>query len=664
MPSLEQVLVGQVVGGRYRIVAQIASGAAATTFEAEDPRMNRRVAVKVYRLSAGINPSVVRRFRDESEAAAELNHPNILTVHDFGQLSVDDRVMPYVVTELVTGGSLRAILDRGRLLSPSQALVFGLDVCRGLDYAHRRGFTHGEVRPANLLFGDDRRVRIAEFGLARIVAERTWADPTSAPMSAARYASPEQARGEAFGPKSDVYSLCITMVEAVTGKVPFTSDSVVATLANRTDRLMPVSADLGPLASVLERAGRPSESDRYTAGELGRALVSVAGKMPRPEPIPIVGGDLFGDITGAVRRPAADPTTAVAVPESHAPSAAVATAVATADGPGKGNGSPPDPPVEAVAEPAPDQIEDGQENGRSRRALLIALVAVVVAAAIIGGAVAYRLIFKPSHEVPAVVGLPEGQALNELSGNGWDIVIERERSDDQLQGVVFRTDPPAAEMLKEGETVLVFVSEGPTLSQLPELANLTLDEAASELEALGLGLAVDREAFDEDVPAGSIISWQVPQQPSLGAGAEVVKGTVISVVVSTGPEPRVIPNLFGVPFDDAKTYLEDVLKLEVARSDDVFNNDVAAGLILESTPVAGETVPRGTTITVVVSKGPDYVVVPDLSGLKLGEARIRLAEVGLVLGAIDGEPAGVVVQQSVPPEGQAIRGTSVDIALF
>jgi serine/threonine-protein kinase len=210
----------------------------------------------------------------------------------------------------------------------------------------------------------------------------------------------------------------------------------------------------------------------------------------------------------------------------------------------------------------------------------------------------------------------------------------------------------------------VYVSEGPTLSVLPELAGLTVDDARAALDALALRLEVAEQRYDETVPEGSVISWQVPEQTTLTAGAEVVKGTTVTVVVSQGPEPREIPNLVGVPYDDAVTFLQDVLKLTVEKADEVFNNDVAAGLILSSTPAAGERVPRGATVSVVVSKGPDYVAVPDLNGLKLGEARIRLAESGLGLGAIEGNPSGVVVGQSVPPGGQAIRGATIDISLF
>ena len=207
-----------------------------------------------------------------------------MAVFDWGA----DEHMPYLVLEYLGGGSLRAMLDRGRLLSPSQALLVGLETSRGLDYAHRRGFVHRDIKPANLLFGEDRRLRIADFGLARAIAEAAWTEPSGVLLGTARYASPEQAKGEPVDGKCDVYSLALTLVESVTGEVPFAGETTVATLMNRLDRLMPVSAELGPLASVIERAGRPDPAERSTAAELGQGLIAAAEKLPRPAPLALV----------------------------------------------------------------------------------------------------------------------------------------------------------------------------------------------------------------------------------------------------------------------------------------------------------------------------------------------------------------------------------------
>ena len=175
---------------------------------------------------------------------------------------------------------------------------------------------HTELTPSKLVFGDDRRLRIVDFGLARLLGEHDWAEPATVATHVARYASPEQAQGQPIDGKTDVYSLALILVEAVTGTVPFAARSTVATLSARIGKLMPVSADLGPLASVLERAGRPEPADRSSAAEFGRGLVKAAEKLPRPTPIPIVVAGPFADDPNRLRRPN-DPTGGIARPEAR-----------------------------------------------------------------------------------------------------------------------------------------------------------------------------------------------------------------------------------------------------------------------------------------------------------------------------------------------------------
>ena len=322
--------VGRVLGGRYRLLAPVGTGASATVFVADDVQLQRRVAVKILHPSLAEDAAFLKRFRAEAQAAAALSHPNVMAVYDWGQDGETTGATPYLVLEYLGGGSLRAMLDRGRQLSPSQALLVGLEAARGLDYAHRRGLVHRDIKPANLLFGQDRRLRIADFGLARAIAEAAWTEPDGVVLGTARYASPEQARGLAVDGKTDVYSLALTLVEAVTGQVPFAADTTVATLMNRLDKLMPVSADLGPLASVLERAGRPEPAERYDAGELARALVQAAEKLPRPAPLALV------PTLVPPGSPASDDTTLVAV--ANRSRADDVTTIAAASG---GNGSVP-----------------------------------------------------------------------------------------------------------------------------------------------------------------------------------------------------------------------------------------------------------------------------------------------------------------------------------
>ncbi|HEY8093434.1 MAG TPA: protein kinase, partial [Acidimicrobiales bacterium] len=374
--------IGRVLGGRYRLVAAVGTGASATVYQADDVQLRRRVAVKVLHPSLAEDAAFLRRFQSEAQAAAALSHPNIMAIFDWG---TDDRV-PYLVLEYLGGGSLRAMLDRGRLLTPSQALLVGLEASRGLDYAHRRGLVHRDIKPANILFGEDRRLRIADFGLARAIADAAWTEPAGVLLGTARYASPEQAKGEPVDGRSDVYSLALTLVESVTGEVPFAGETTVATLMNRLDRLMPVSADLGPLASVIERAGRPDPAERSTAGELGQALIAAAEKLPRPTPLALVAtstGLATADATsiaagaGQMRGPA------TVVDEVGAPTAALArpagsTSVSAPSAPGSAPFSAPAVPTTPLEPFNPDP----GRSGRTLHGFLITLAVLAVTAVV------------------------------------------------------------------------------------------------------------------------------------------------------------------------------------------------------------------------------------------------------------------------------------------
>ena len=281
-------LAGRVLGDRYRVVRMVSAGASTLIADAEDTEVGRPVTVKLVRPEIAESADFRRKFQATMRAMAKLSHPNIAAVYDWGEEEIGRRTTVYAVVEHLAGGSLRDLFDRNRWLEPSQSLMVGLEACRGLDFAHRKRLVHGELTPSKLVFGDDRRLRIVDFGLARLLGADDWKEPSTVPTHVARYSSPEQALGQPIDGRSDVYSLALILVEAVTGTVPFAARSTVATLSARVGRLMPVSADLGPLAAVLERAGRPDPADRSTAAELGRSLVRAAEKLPRPAPIPLL----------------------------------------------------------------------------------------------------------------------------------------------------------------------------------------------------------------------------------------------------------------------------------------------------------------------------------------------------------------------------------------
>jgi serine/threonine protein kinase/beta-lactam-binding protein with PASTA domain len=635
---------GRVLADRYRLVAAVGTGASATVFQADDVQLRRRVAIKVLHPSLAEDEPFVKGFHAEAQAAASLSHPNVLTVFDWGI----DQGVPFIVSEYLGGGSLRSMLDRGRRLSPSQALLVGLDACKGLDYAHKRGLVHRDIKPGNLLFGEDRRLRIADFGLARAIAQASWTEPAGMLVGSARYASPEQAQGEPVDGKTDVYSLALTLIEAVTGQVPFAGDTTVATLMNRVDRLMPVSAELGPLASVLERAGRPEPSERSDAADLGRGLIEAAERLPRPAPLPLVttSSTVFDGGNGVTDPP--DDITAPAgllrPPEVDAP-------VATPPPP-----TPPPPPPAPPDDAEEDAAAAGPSPGLRRVALFLG--ALLVAAAITIGVLVWRGSATPSHAVPDLVGLEEGDARNQIATNDWEVSVERERNDDQPAGVVFRTAPSSGE-LEEGQPITLYVSDGPTPVDVPDIVGLSRADAQTRLAGLQLGLNVVGTEFSEEAPAEDVLRYTIGGL-EVAPGTPVERGTVVDAVVSSGPAPRTIPNLVGQTPEQAVAELER-LGLVPVKAGDGTSDTIPAGRVRGLQPEPGAQVPRGAEVQYSLSLGPPMATVPNVVGLTAEQARALLRSAGLSVGRYEGNPQRTILSQN-PPAGAQIpvgRGISV-----
>ena len=274
--SVGSDLPGRVLAGRYLLHGAIGTGASGRVYVADDQRLRRRVAVKVLHAALADDAAFLRRFRAEAQLAASLHHPNIVTVYDWGE---DD--VPFMVLELLEGGSLRSMLDQNTLLTVAQAARVGRDVASALEYAHARDVLHRDVKPANLLFDEHGIVRVADFGLARALAEASWTEPAGGMLGTARYASPEQAMGLQLDARSDLYSLALVLVEAVTGRVPFASDTTIGMLTARTQKALRAPDELGPLGAVIDRVGGLDPDDRYPdAGTMRQALADVGDDAP------------------------------------------------------------------------------------------------------------------------------------------------------------------------------------------------------------------------------------------------------------------------------------------------------------------------------------------------------------------------------------------------
>lgn len=642
-------LVGRVLAARYRLIAPLGTGASARVYLADDVQLRRRVAVKVLHEGMAEDAAFIKRFSAEARSAAALNHPNIMHVYDSGT----DGGLPYLVCEYLGGGSLRGMLDAGERLTPSQALLVGLDVARALDYAHRQGLIHRDIKPANLLFGEDGRLRIADFGLARAIAEAAWTEPQGMLLGTARYAAPEQARGLTLDGRADVYSLALVLIEVVTGTVPFLCDTTAGTLMARCEDDLPVPAELGRLRSVLARAGRLDREERADAGELEIALLAAAEDMDRPAPLPLTGA-----LSADAAAEAADLT---ALQEDDAvPGAATVAEIVGVDP------EVPDDVTSVASVPSrtpPPELEADQPSDpadeappppprRKRRALWAAVSVLVVAGAAVG---AYLGLRTPSAAVPKVLGLSFEQAEKRLSGHGWTVTSELLRQDGSDVDEVLQQRPGAGTDLAEGKRVTLRVSLGNTLVAMPALGPIPEQQAIDAIAAAGLVLGDVTRPNDEQVPPGVLISSSADPAPD-GSG-QLPKGSVVALVVSAGPAPRTVPaNLVGQSADAARAALGAVqLVAEVTEA----YSDRPVGEVLSADHQAGEQLPRDAVVKLTVSKGPEPKPIPNVVGMSASDAANVLSEWGFSVSRVDGSPIKKVLVTEPAVGSLQLPGTPV-----
>ena len=660
----ERDLTGFVLAGRYRLNSRRAGSIGdgrepRGVFEATDIRLDSNVVVRIVPLNDMVDvdtksrksPIEARRaIQHRLQQAMGTSHPSLAPVLDWGDTDIAGVRCIYSVLGLLPGGSLREMLDRGRLLTTSQALVVGLDICRALHAIHQAGWVHGDIRPAAIVFDAERRARLG--GLDALPPDSIG----QADLERARYAAPELGQGAGVSEKSDVYSLALVLVEAITGQVPFAADSVAVTLSGRVDKLLPVSADLGPLASVLERAARPDAESRFSAREFGEALVAVAKRVPKPTPVDVVGVGFDELLTPLVPPPtsvidhgdAGDPTGDMPRP--------LHTGIAPKD--------------ETVSGTAASETQDptGEiERAKvSRRRGLKAIVAFAVVAVIAGGVGAYFALRKESFRVPVLVGLTEGEARNLVVGNDWEIIVQEGRSDLVETGEIISTEPAEGVSLQEGETIVFVVSLGPTFSTLEDVTGKTEAEATTRLTELGLVPAVVK-VNDETIPQGVVISWAVAEQPTAIVGDEVVKGTTVNLNVSDGPAPRIVPELVGLTLEQATAKAQELGLVLAALPDDFGPSD--PGLIGGQIPIAGESLPKGGTLSYWISKGPQLVRLPYFIGLYKAEVEKRLTEAGFVIGQVQGIDTrklkgASIAGQEVANGDEVPTGSTIDLLYY
>jgi eukaryotic-like serine/threonine-protein kinase len=618
-------LAGRVLADRYRLLAPIGSGGSGRVYIADDVRLRRRVAVKVLHGALADDAGFLRRFRAEAQLAASLHHPNVVTVFDWGEDTV-----PFMVLELLAGGSLRGMLDEGIRLTPAQAAQTGRYVANALSYAHTRGLVHRDVKPANLLFDEHGTVRVADFGLARALAEASWTEPTGALVGTARYAAPEQGTGATLDARADLYALGVVLVESVTGRVPEVADTLIGTLAVRARVPLAAPEELGALAPVVERAGRTQPSERYPdAITMAEALTDASRHLPPPGPLTLVGLDAHVD-----PHPTELPKTGTVFDQDA--DATVATAPARTD-----------TATRADTAPAP---RPGRYAPRAVPAVVAVLVIAVLVAA---GLLLARSTTGGTVAAPQLVGLTQDEAGSRAAKAGLVVHVE-ERDVDDPAGRVISQAPSAGAFLDDGGTVRLVVSRGPPPVVIPDVAGQPEDQAT--LTLAGAGFAVDpRHDYDENVPAGIAI------RTDPAANEKHAPESTIALVVSDGPRPVAVPDTSGKSYDAAVAALQ-AKRFSATRVDD-FSETVPAGNVVGTDPPAGQPAPRDSQVTVHVSKGPQPVAVPNVVNMSVEQASQTLQASGLDADVQNFAPGRTVKNQNPPAGTQVNRGAKVTLAL-
>jgi serine/threonine-protein kinase len=612
-------LTGRVLAGRYRLLTPVGAGASGRVYVADDVRLRRRVAIKVLHAALAEDGGFLRRFRAEAQVAASLNHPNVMAVYDWG----DDDV-PFMVLELLTGGSLRSLLDSGARLTPSQAVHVGRQVTDALEYAHARGVVHRDIKPANLLFDEHGIVRVADFGLARALAEASWTEPAGAVVGTARYAAPEQATAAPLDGRADLYSLAVVLTEAVVGTVPNMGETAIGTLAARATTPLVAPLELGRLGPVVERAGRPDPAERYPdAATMRDALADAARALPPPQPLALSG--LFGDLdTG-------EPTE-------------LGRRLQVFD-------------QDAPEQPAPRElVVQERRRGRIRAPGAQPLVSVVVALAVVlalgFGAYALAAGTETTVAAPSLVGLQADAAKLRVADAGLSVSMVQRDADDPA-GVVIGQRPDPGKFVREHGDVQLIVSRGPPPVEVPDISNAgSVDAASALLQNQGFGVTVEHQ-YDDLVPADGIIATD----PSFPAKAP--RDTFVKLIVSDGPAPVKVQDVSGKSYNDASQILTGQ-RFTVTRRDD-FSSTVDKDKVIGTEPPSGQLAPRGSSVTIVMSKGPELVAVPDMITDTLEAAVQKLQAAGLEPDS-SGYLPGRRVRAQTPAAGSMVpKGTKVTL---
>ncbi|WSQ30010.1 Stk1 family PASTA domain-containing Ser/Thr kinase [Streptomyces sp. NBC_01527] len=625
-------IVGQVLDGRYRVDARIAVGGMATVYRAMDTRLDRVLALKVMHPALAADASFVERFIREAKSVARLAHPNVVAVFDQGAQGA----YVYLAMEYVAGCTLRDVLRERGALQPRAALDILEPVLAALGAAHRAGFVHRDMKPENVLIGDDGRVKVADFGLVRAVGADT--NTTGTVLGTVSYLAPEQIEHGTADTRTDVYACGVVLYEMLTGAKPHTGESPAQVIYRHLNEDVP----------------KPSAVVPGLATELDELVASATARNPEARPFDAVA--LLAEsrtARAALTDGQLDAAPPQALAEAHDDAedrTSVIPRVLPADQGTAHHTSRLEMPPPLPPEPA----RSGARRGGPRRGMLAAIVAVLLVLGV--GAGVWYINSGQFTRVPSLLGQTEEAARRRLSDSGLELKgVARAYSDNVDRGKVISSDPKSGARIRGNGSVKIVVSRGPEIVRVPDVRGTGSAEARRALKKAGLVPGMVTKEFSEDIGRGQVI------RTDPGAGAERHPDSAVALVVSKG-SPVDVPDLTGLSVQEATDALdEDGLKAKVLPGR--VNSPEAAGDIARQSPGGGSQAAEGDTITLTVSKGPRMIDVPDVTGKDVDEATRLLKAAGFEV-EVD-RPflsfSDTIASQSVDGGDRAPEGSTITI---
>ncbi|MBS5965974.1 MAG: Stk1 family PASTA domain-containing Ser/Thr kinase [Finegoldia magna] len=556
-------MIGKVLGDRYEIIEEVGVGGMAKVYKALDTVLNRYVAVKVLKNEYMEDQDFLRKFAMEAQSAASLTHANIVSVFDVGSSYVDGRKYNYIVMEYVDGKTLKDIIDEKQILPIEDIVNYGVQIASALECAHKNGIIHRDIKPHNMLIDKSNNLKATDFGIARISSSATLTY-TSTVLGTVHYISPEQAKGKFIDEKSDIYSLGVVLYQMATGEVPFDAPNAVGiALKHIQDPLVPpinLRHDLPQgLNDIIVKAMAKDPNDRFkSATELKEMLKNYQSYS----------SDLYQKTT---KNPI--------IKESDE-----------------------QPEVKEAVYKTPKQSSTKDNKNKSKKFMWILLPVLLAALVFVAFIFGKKYINKNKQDlvlVPALTGLTENEALNKAKANNLIAVVSEYKTESNVEpGKVLEQDPESSTEVKKGTIIKLVVSKGEEQVSVPNLSNMTIENAKIQLNKLGLEIGEITKENSDNFEAGKIMQ----QHPD--AGTSINKDSKVDVVISLGKKEELVEmvDLIGTDISQASNKLKSI-GLNIGNIEKKFSNSYDTNQVIWQQYDAGKKLKKDSSIDVIISKG-------------------------------------------------------------